>query len=129
MATVRFIAPQFLVDDLERAISHYVEVLGFVREFSYEGFYGAVSRDGAMIHLKCAPKPGGEREFRREEGHLDAFILVTGVDALHRQLTASGANIIQPLGDRPWSQRDFTVLDLDGYVLCFSEPIDEGPGS
>lgn len=126
---VRFIAPQFLVDNLDLAIAYYVDVLGFTREFAYEGFYGAVSRDGGMIHLKCAPKPGGEREFRQEGGHLDAFILVSGVDALHAELVRRGANILQPLGDRPWMQRDFSVLDLDGYVLCFSEPIDEGPGS
>lgn len=41
------IAPQFLVDDLDRAIACYCEKLGFELDFVYQSFYAAVSRDGA----------------------------------------------------------------------------------
>jgi hypothetical protein len=51
------VAPQFLADDLDASIAYYRTKLGFDVDFSYDSFYAAVSRDGAAIHLKCAPRP------------------------------------------------------------------------
>ena len=117
------ISPQFLVDDLGTAIAYYREKLGFGLDFSYESFYAGVSRDGFAIHLKCAPKSVSERARRKQEEHLDAYISVTGVAALHDELRSRGALIIKPVETRPWSCVDFYVEDPDGYILCFSEPI------
>jgi len=116
------ISPQFLVDDLGTAIAYYREKLGFDLDFSYESFYAGVSRDGFAIHLKCAPKSVGERARRKQEEHLDAYVGVTGVATLHDELRSRGALIIKPLETRPWSCIDFYVEDVDGYILCFSEP-------
>src|SRR6516225_1932649 len=55
------IAPQFLVDDLERAIAYYCDKLGFEVDFRYQSFYAAVKRDGFAIHLKHAPKLAADR--------------------------------------------------------------------
>jgi len=121
MTTVVSAAPQFLVDDLERSLRFYEERLGFTRDFVYEGFYASVSRGGAVIHLKCAPKLEAERAHRQAEEHLDAFLAVTGVEELHAELAGRGATIARPLERRPWGARDFYVEDPDGYVLCFSE--------
>ena len=114
------IAPQFLVDDLERAVEYYCEKLGFALEFKYEGFYAAVARDGVGIHLKCAPKLAAEREHRKENEHLDAYISVSEIRGLYDELEGRGAKIIKPLEARPWRCVDFYVEDVDGYVLCFS---------
>lgn len=115
------IAPQFLVDDLEIAIAYYRDKLGFALDFVYESFYAGVSRDGLVIHLKHASRIAGDRAHRRQNEHLDAYVAVTGVDALHQELQTRGARIIKPLGERPWACVDFYVEDVDGYVLCFSE--------
>lgn len=116
------IAPQFLVDDLDRAIGYYRDKLGFDLDFCYESFYAGVSRDGFAIHLKCAPKSPGERANRKQHEHLDAYIGVTGVRTLHDELRSRGALIVKSLEARPWSCIDFYVEDLDGYILCFGEP-------
>ena len=115
------IAPQFLVDDLEVAIAYYRDKLGFAREFTYDSFYAGVSRDSLAIHLKKASKLAGDREHRRQNEHLDAYVAVTGVEALHQELQTRGARITKPIGERPWACVDFYVEDADGYVLCFSE--------
>jgi hypothetical protein len=47
---------------------------------------------------------------------------VVGVTSLHDELRSRGALITKPLEERPWSCKDFYVEDLDGYILCFSEP-------
>jgi uncharacterized glyoxalase superfamily protein PhnB len=117
------IAPQFLVDDLHAAIEYYRTKLGFELDFCYESFYASVSRDGFAIHLKCAPKTVADRAHRKQHEHLDAYIGVLGAAALHDELQSRGAIITKPLGDRPWSCRDFYVEDHDGYILCFSEPV------
>jgi uncharacterized glyoxalase superfamily protein PhnB len=116
------IAPQFLVDDLDTAIAYYHEKLGFQEDFTYESFYASVSRDGLPIHLKCAPKTVSDRIHRKQHEHLDAYVAVTGVEALYRELQSRGARITKSLEERPWACKDFYVEDADGYILCFSEP-------
>ena len=122
MVSISTAAPQFLVDRLADALAFYEQRLGFDRDFVYEDFYASVSRDGAVIHLKCAPKLQAERAHRRSEEHLDAFLPVSGIQELHDEFVRRGAPIVKPLDRRPWGQRDFYVEDPDGYILCFSEP-------
>jgi catechol 2,3-dioxygenase-like lactoylglutathione lyase family enzyme len=115
------IAPQFLVDDLDRAIAYYRDQLGFELEFKYQSFYAAVTRDGIAIHLKCAPKSLADREHRKQNEHLDAYIAVQGIRPLFSELNQRGAQVFKPLEERPWACLDFYVEDPDGYILCFSE--------
>ncbi|HJZ77851.1 MAG TPA: glyoxalase superfamily protein [Vicinamibacterales bacterium] len=121
-AVITGIAPQFLVDDLDRAIAFYHDRLGFEVDFVYESFYAGVSRDGFAIHLKLAPKLAAERAHRKQNEHLDAYISVSGIQGLLSELQTRGAQMIRPLEQRPWACLDFYVEDPDGYVLCFSEP-------
>lgn len=115
------IAPQFLVDDLDRAIAYYCDKLGFELDFNYQSFYASVTRDGFGIHLKHAPKLAGDREFQKQNEHLDAYISVSGIRSLFSELEMRGAQVIKPLEERPWACLDFYVEDPDGYILCFSE--------
>lgn len=115
------IAPQFLVDDLDRAIAFYRDRLGFEVDFTYQSFYAGVSRDGCAIHLKHAPKLAADRAHRKRNEHLDAYLSVSGIRGLFSELQARGADVIKPLEERPWACLDFYVEDPDGYILCFSE--------
>jgi catechol 2,3-dioxygenase-like lactoylglutathione lyase family enzyme len=123
MASIAAAAPQLLVDDLERSLAFYEGRLGFAREFTYADFYAGVVRDGAVIHLKCAPKLAAGRAHRAAGEHLDAYLIVTGIRDLHDELARRGAPIVKPLEERPWGMLDFYVEDPDGYVLCFSESL------
>ena len=115
------IAPQFLVDDLDRAVAYYRDRLGFELDFIYESFYASVSRDGFAIHLKHAPKLAAERAHRKQHEHLDAHVSVSGIRELFTEMQTRGAEVIKPLEERPWACVDFYVEDPDGYILCFSE--------
>jgi predicted enzyme related to lactoylglutathione lyase len=122
-AQITGIAPLFLVDDLERAIAYYRDRLGFTLDFVYDSFYASVSRDGCKIHLKHGPARAEERAFRKRHEHLDAHIAVSGIRGLYDEVQRRGADVFQPLAERPWSCIDFYVEDPDGYILCFSELI------
>lgn len=123
MASISNAAPQFLVSKLSDALAFYENRLGFDREFVYADFYASVSRGGATIHLKCAPKLDEERAHRKSGEHLDAYLAVSGIEELHDEFIRRGAPILKPLEERPWGTRDFYVEDPDGYILCFSEAV------
>ena len=118
---IRAIVPQFLVDDLDRAVAYYRDRLGFTVDFTYDDFYAGISRDGCAIHLKEAGKLAEERAHRKREEHLDAYIDVTGIQDLYADLQRRGATVTRPLEERPWACLDFYIEDADGYILCFSE--------
>lgn len=112
------LAPQFLVDDLDRAIAYY-QKLGFTFGQAWDGFYAIGQRDGLELHLKEAPKNEEERRHRRANMHLDAAAGVEGIEAFYAQCAANGATIIKPLAVTPWGTKDFYVQDPDGYIVCF----------
>lgn len=112
-------APQFLVDDLPRAVAFYRDVLGFSFGEVWDGFYAVGWRDGLQIHLKEAPKTLADRAHRRANEHLDAYGEVVGIEAFYEQCRRRGANILKPLSRRPWGIQDFYVEDPEGYILAF----------
>ena len=111
-------APQFLVDDLERSMAYYRR-LGFSFGEPWDGFYAIGERDGLELHLKEAPKNAAQRQWRREEEHLDAAGGVDGIEAFYEECVASGVTILRPLAATAWGTKDFYVEDPDGNVISF----------
>ena len=111
-------APQFLVDDLERSMTYYRK-LGFTFGDPWDGFYAIGELDGLELHLKEAPKNPAERQFRREQEHLDAAAGVAGIEAFYEQCVANGVSILRPLTATEWGTKDFYIEDPDGYVISF----------
>lgn len=111
-------APQFLVDDLARAIAYY-QKLGFAFGEPWDGFYVIGQLDGLELHLKEAPKDGPERQHRHAHEHLDAAAGVDGIEAFYARCVANGAQIIKPLTATEWGTKDFYIEDPDGNVVSF----------
>jgi catechol 2,3-dioxygenase-like lactoylglutathione lyase family enzyme len=111
-------APQFLVDDLARSIAYY-QRLGFSFGEPWDGFYAIGTRDGLELHLKEAPKSEAERQYRRENEHLDAAAGVDGIEAFYAECVANGATILKPLASTAWGTKDFLLEDPDGYLIAF----------
>ena len=111
-------APQFLVDDLDRSIPYY-QKLGFTFGEPWDGFYAIGDLDGLELHLKEAPKNQAERQYRRDNEHLDASAGVDGIEAFYERCVASNATILKPLAATAWGTKDFYVEDPDGYLICF----------
>jgi hypothetical protein len=85
-AKIKGISPQFIVDDLDRAIAYYRDKLGFKLDFTYESFYASISRDGFAIHLKHGNR--ADRAYREGCEHLDLLFRVWYPGALHRNARA-----------------------------------------
>jgi uncharacterized glyoxalase superfamily protein PhnB len=121
-----FIAPYFLVPDVVAAANYYRDTLGF----EYERFWGEppsfcmVERNLIVIMLaqiedRAHVRPNSRAD--REGGAWDAYIWVKNADALYAEFIAKGAKIARAICDQEYGCRDFDVLDLNGYRLCFGQ--------
>ena len=119
------LAPQFLVDDLQRAVSYY-EKIGFTFDEPWEGFYAIGRLDGLELHLKEAPRFGAERQYRRAHEHLDAAAGVDGIEAFYARCQANGVTIAKPLAPTDWGTLDFYIEDPDGYIIAFGGRVSKG---
>ena len=111
-------APQFLVDDLARSIASYQKI-GFSFGEPWEGCYAIGRLDGLEVHLKEAPRNQAERQWRRDNEHLDAAAGVDGIEAFYEQCVVNGVTIIKSLEATAWGTKDFYIEDPDGYIISF----------
>jgi catechol 2,3-dioxygenase-like lactoylglutathione lyase family enzyme len=112
------LAPQFIVDDLERSMAYYRK-LGFTFGEPWDNFYAIGQLDGLELHLKALPKDEAARRLRRDNEHLDAAAGVDGIEAFYAQCTANDIAILKPLTPTAWGTKDFYVEDPDGNVISF----------
>jgi uncharacterized glyoxalase superfamily protein PhnB len=103
--------PELPVADVERAQQHYRDALGFEIGWLYpDKQIGAVSRGNVVIF------------FRRRNAPFEPavhWVFAEDLDASYRELKSSGANIVEPLEEKPWGLRQFTVADVDGNRFYF----------
>jgi len=114
--------PIFAVADLAAAVRFYTTKLGFMQAFLWGDppTMAGVNLGREQIFLQQgAPSPKG----------LSVYFVVGDADNLHAFHRANGVDIVGEPGDRPYGLRDYSVKDLDGYVLTFGQrcTIDEGP--
>ena len=100
------------VRDVRAAVEFYTTNLGFWSPFM-EGdppTFAGVNLDRAQIFLqRGTPNPEG----------CSVYFVVGDADELHEFHRSNGVEIAQPLDDRPYGLRDYTVRDLYGYYLTF----------
>jgi catechol 2,3-dioxygenase-like lactoylglutathione lyase family enzyme len=121
VSRLRYVAPVFRVADLDRSLAYYRDRLGFEVEFTYEGFYASVIRDGCRVHLTCSPPPRRDQAAFEAAEHLDACLGVEGVETLAAGLAALGAVFTVPLRRMDYGT-EFYVRDPAGYILGFVQP-------
>ena len=127
MANLTYIAPFFIVSELQTSVSFYVDKLGF--EILYMGpdgdpFYAMVLRDKVSIMLKhitpdIHPIPN---HTRHEWAAWDAYISVDDPDLLYEEYRSAGLTFHRPLEEDDDGLWGFAVKDADGYVLFFGRP-------
>jgi hypothetical protein len=107
--------PKLASLNIERSVTFF-EALGFSR-VAVLPTVAMVSRDDVDIHFwltddPAIPKATGCR------------VNVDGIDALYQAyLPLDIVHPNDPLGDKPWGLREFSILDVDGNILTFAAPI------
>ena len=100
------------VSDIAAAIDFYTTKLGFGLAFTFgepPTFAGVNLGHVQMFLQKGTADPKG----------CSVYFLVDDADALYEFHRASGVEIAEPIGDREYDIRDYSVRDLHGYYLTF----------
>ena len=113
--------PVLYVRDVSASAEFYRDQLGFQIDFLHgrPPFYGAVSREGARLHLKFVHDAVFGPGRVEDEGLIMAFVPVDNLKALYTEYRAKGVRFSQELTKQAWGGTDFYVSDPDGNRIAF----------
>jgi hypothetical protein len=100
----------------EETIKFYTEKLGFTFQNNWDG-YIILKKDNIGLHLW----PTDDPEIPKSTG---CYINVTEVDKLYEEYTPQG--VVHPNGKlevKPWRMKQFSILDNNGNIIHFGEPL------
>jgi catechol 2,3-dioxygenase-like lactoylglutathione lyase family enzyme len=124
-AKARFqgVNPHFVVADVVATAEYYRDVFGFkiLGVYFEPPVFAMVGRDDVVIQFgRVDPGETVAPNRKRREEALDAYIWVDDVDALHGELKAKSAKILEGPVLRFYKCYELVVEDLNGYCLVFS---------
>ena len=129
-ATFKNITANLMVEDVDKTADYYKDMLGFKIEMSVPRDDGKlqwamVTRDSVelMLHeknnlLEEVPQLEGSRI----GGSLTLFIEIEGLNAFYSDVKQKGAAFIKEPHTTFYGMNEFTLQDINGYVLTFAEP-------
>ena len=111
--------PIFAVRDVRASIAFYRDVLGGRSEWLWGDppSFAGIRVGQVQVMFNQQPELAS-----KIEGHQHHFFTEL-LDEQHAAHVAAGAPIIEPIANRPWGIREYTVRDPDGYHLRFSGPL------
>ncbi len=138
------LTPELSCTDITKSLSFYTDVLGFSVQYTRpEDGFAMLERQGSRLMLDqlhaIAPTSTGRSwvtapmEYPFGRG-INFQIEATDVDELHAHAQKCGANIYLPIeekwyraDDTELGNRQFIVLDPDGYMLRFFQDLGTRP--
>lgn len=131
--------PELYCSDFQRSLKFYTEILGFTLAYARpEERFAFFEREGAQLMIEQSTDPARTwltAELSPPYGRGVNFqIAVSDVDALYAAVQAAGCRIFLPMEEK-WYRRDatllgnrqFLVLDPDGYLLRFFQDLGVKP--
>jgi len=123
-AKLTAICPQFRVPDVVATAEYYRDVLGFkiLGYFLDPPVFAMVARDAAEIHfgkIDGDAKASSNLTPRKRSGS-DVYIWTNDLHALHEELKARDAKIIEGPVRRVYNCLEIVVEDLNGLRLVFA---------
>jgi len=111
---------------MPKALAFYTETLGFelLRGGPTEEHCSLGRGDASLMLEKpasfySAPYNEAIRQRLGTPSAMALYIEAPDVDELYAKVAAGHLNVVDPLDDRPWGQREFTVEDPGGNWLTF----------
>lgn len=108
------------VQNLKISVDYYKRKLGFETYWEGDGWH-FLKNDQIYIMLGECPDDRSASETRNHSYF--AYIDVTQIDALHHSYLSNNVDIIHPLQDKPWGQREFGIRTVDGHRIMFGETL------
>ena len=129
------LVPELTCADLGKSLALYQDVLGFAVRYGRDGF-AYLEREGAQIMLEEEGEGWKTADLERPLGRgINFQIEVSDVHSLYETAKVHGT-IFRELeeawyrdGDIEHGQAEFLMLDCDGYLLRFMQPLGERPAA
>ena len=115
---IESMSPLLIVSDVENSIDFYGKQLGFTVDFTYEGFYAGIVKDGFSIHLKRGDPILKGRKLEKNSPVLQIIFSVLNLEELYEEFCAKPIEIIQPLRQMPYG-KEFYIADPDRNIHAF----------
>lgn len=117
-------SPSLTVNDLQKSLAWYRDVVGFGLEELWKDDAGKVM--GASLRAGNVSLMIGQDDWKkgrdRKKGEgFRIFCMTKGnVDALAKKIEAKGGRLDQGPTDQPWGVRDISLTDPDGFKLTIA---------
>jgi catechol 2,3-dioxygenase-like lactoylglutathione lyase family enzyme len=130
--SIQDLIPMLNVEDVERSVAFYQEVLGFElgcpEERIREWRWASLRKNGANLMLAEMGGPGlsAPRQGQPPEDAWPAefYFYIKGVEAFHAVLREKGQSV-SGLQVTFYGMKEFRLHDPDGHRLCFGEDTEE----
>jgi uncharacterized glyoxalase superfamily protein PhnB len=119
--------PFLPVKDLKETIQYYKEQLGFYEEWFWKDSDAGIRRDDLRLLFNKAPE--FVADINSKNHALEICWFVRNVDAIYEEYKSKGLTITSPLQDQPWKMREFSIMDLNGYIIRIGEGIEDNQES
>ena len=115
--------PVIATDDIRKALSYYINVLGFTFDFEYGEpvVYAGVKSGNVEIYFSYDEDIA--TSIKEQRIRPEIFIWLSDADKLFKEHVANGADVIESISDRPWGARQYVIKDINGYHLKFAQPL------
>lgn len=126
---LRSAAPGFTVNDIEKSLGWYRDVLGFTvgDRWEHEGKLAGVELVAGGVTFMLGQDDWAKgRDRKKGEGFRIYCSTVQDVDRLAERIKACGGTLLQEPRDQPWGMRDFAVADPDGFKITIAKEAKRG---
>jgi predicted enzyme related to lactoylglutathione lyase len=117
---LRSFEPSFTVDDLERSVRFYTEVLGFTlgERWTEGGVLRGVMLKAGVCELGLSQDDWAKGRGRQKGEAVRIWCnTAQDIDALAARIKAGGGRLTQGPMNQPWGARSLSVDDPDGFHL------------
>ncbi len=117
-------SPSFTVNDVEKSLAWYRDVLGFVVEERWERdgkLAGVALQAGGVSFMLGQDDWKKGRDRKKGEGFRIYCMTTQDVDAIAKRIESHGGTLDQEPRDQPWGMRDFSLTDPDGYKITIGK--------
>lgn len=121
---LRSVGPSLTVNDIEKSVAWYRDVLGFVVKDRWEEkgeLLGVEVLAGRVLFMLAQDDWKKGRDRVKGEGFRLYCQTNQDVDRLAERVKAQGGKLLQEPRDEPWGARAFAVEDPDGFKITISK--------
>lgn len=125
VVTMGTLSPTLAVRDMKETIDFYKNSLGFKMGMTFPDAnnpeYADLSKDGMVLMVIPAANLGIGQAEKLGVG-VNLYMQIDGdIDEYYDELRKRGVRIAIEIKDEPYGIRDFTVEDINGYLLTFNQ--------